>query len=106
MPDYIDCNKGCGQKITFDDNVRSPKSGKLIPIGENGQPHDCPNRQTNTNVQRDSNAATASNLTISSDQVKYDSLGPTLTQILEVCQETNDKVRKLFDRFGQSSSES
>ncbi|CAN5121546.1 hypothetical protein BH18THE2_BH18THE2_14390 [soil metagenome] len=47
MPDNFDCHKACGQRITFDENVRS-KIGKLIPLGEKGLPDDCPGRQSKT----------------------------------------------------------
>jgi hypothetical protein len=38
---YIYCGNNCGAKITFSDNVTS-KSGRKIPLQENGLPHDCP----------------------------------------------------------------
>jgi hypothetical protein len=53
MPDYFDCNNGCGQWITFDENICSK-----------------------TVKQQDSKPLTASDLTVSSQQVRYiDSLG-------------------------------
>jgi hypothetical protein len=36
------CNKGCGIAIHFDEGQRS-KSGKAIPLEDDGQPHNCPN---------------------------------------------------------------
>jgi hypothetical protein len=36
------CNKGCGISIHFDESQRS-KSGKAIPLEDDGQPHNCPN---------------------------------------------------------------
>jgi hypothetical protein len=36
------CRNGCGIKIHFDNNERS-KSGKMIPLEENDEHHDCPN---------------------------------------------------------------
>jgi hypothetical protein len=75
IPDDFHCNNGCGLEITFDESVCS-YNGKLIPLGENGLPHDCPSRQSETNPQQDSKPLTASDLTVSSDQVRYmDSLG-------------------------------
>jgi hypothetical protein len=38
---YLQCNKGCGQEIYFDENSKS-QSGKWIPIDKDtGQPHQC-----------------------------------------------------------------
>jgi hypothetical protein len=36
------CNKGCGIAIHFDESQRS-RSGKAIPLEDDGQPHQCPN---------------------------------------------------------------
>jgi hypothetical protein len=36
------CNKGCGIAIHFDEGQRS-RSGKAIPLEDNGEPHQCPN---------------------------------------------------------------
>jgi hypothetical protein len=44
--DYIYCKNNCGAKITFSDNAIS-KSGKKIPLQENGLPHDCPKKPYN-----------------------------------------------------------
>lgn len=34
------CKKGCGQKLIFDANVKSP-SGKLVPLNLNRTKHEC-----------------------------------------------------------------
>ena len=36
----MNCNNNCGIDLHFDPNVKS-KSGKCIPIEENGKPHMC-----------------------------------------------------------------
>jgi hypothetical protein len=37
--------RNCNETITFDDKVRSPKSGKLIPLLlSTFEPHECPTR--------------------------------------------------------------
>jgi hypothetical protein len=43
---YIYCRNNCGAKITFSDNANA-KSGKKIPLQENGLPHDCPKNPYN-----------------------------------------------------------
>jgi hypothetical protein len=63
--------------------------------------------QPKPSIQQDQKSVASSDLSLSYEQVKYmDSLGPMVAQILELCQEINDKVRKLFDRFDQSGGES
>lgn len=63
--------------------------------------------QPNPDIQQDQISIASSDLSLSSEQVKYmDSLGPMVAQIIELCQEINDKVRKLIDRFDQSGGES
>lgn len=38
------CRNDCGTNLHFNDSMRSD-SGKLIPLEDNGSPHDCPNRR-------------------------------------------------------------
>ena len=38
----VPCNKKCGTMIHFEEGYRSPK-GTPIPLGPDGQPHQCPN---------------------------------------------------------------
>jgi hypothetical protein len=46
-PKEIFCNRGCGQRITFDVNVKS-ESGKLIPLNfDTKARHDCPKNPYN-----------------------------------------------------------
>ena len=38
---YLQCNKGCGEEIYFDENNKS-QSGKFIPLDkQTGLPHQC-----------------------------------------------------------------
>lgn len=38
------CNNNCGTEIHFDPNIRS-KSGKCVPLEDNGKPHMCSKSQ-------------------------------------------------------------
>lgn len=62
--------KNCGQPITFDDTIRSSKSGKKIPLNQFGMPHDCPynkrfsqsNGQSGETIQTEPTVTTADQL--------------------------------------------
>jgi len=37
------CRNGCGTNLNFDGSCKSD-SGKMIPLEDDGNPHNCPNR--------------------------------------------------------------
>ena len=37
------CRNGCGTNLNFDESCKSD-SGKMIPLEDDGSPHNCPNR--------------------------------------------------------------
>jgi hypothetical protein len=88
----LKCNRGCGTTIHFDDYHVS-KTGKKIPLEEDGEPHQCPN----SDYQKDKDKGKTQDIT------NIYELNEKIDKILDVVIEINNKLIRI--ESGQSTLE-
>jgi hypothetical protein len=92
----LKCNRGCGTTIHFDDYHVS-KTGKKIPLEEDGEPHQCPN----SDYQKEQGQRRGG--IDGSGYYDLNALGQKIDKILDVVIEINNKLIRI--ESGQSTLE-
>ena len=77
------CNRNCGTLIHWDDKHVSP-SGKKIPLEENGEPHQCPNKLPYDRNNVDPEYGYSRSMVASEETLHYLDISKKLDKILEI----------------------
>jgi hypothetical protein len=106
MPGSVQCFRGCGTRVKFDDNYLSP-SGKKIPLDANtGEPHQCPNNTFNQKnksfpTKQDTQQLRSSIQEESEKQLKFadhaEQIDSLLQAILLYVEQQDKKIDKILE---------